>query len=92
MSKAVIWQYYSFIVSRKEKLTNMLISEIIFLKAKLKNSKDIGEINHVKDGLEKLEYLLNKLKEYDLDMSKEDFDNILVFIYQIFEDIALHLE
>ena len=52
MSKAVIWQNNGFILSRKEKLTNMLISEIIFLKAKLKNSKDVGEINHLKYGLD----------------------------------------
>lgn len=92
MSKAVIWQNNGFILSRKEKLTNMLISEIIFLKAKLKNSKDVGEINHLKYGLDKLEYLLNNLKVYGLDMPEKDFDKILMLIYHIFKDIALHLE
>jgi len=92
MSKALIWQYDGFIQSRKEKLTNMLISEIIFLNTKLRKSKDVGEINHLKYGLDKLEYLLNKLKKYGSDMPEKDFDKILMLIYQIFKDIALNLE
>jgi len=92
MSKAVFWQYNSFIKSRKEKLTKMLISEIIFLKAKLRKNKDVGEINHLKYGLDKLDYLLNKLKKYGSDIPEKDFDKILMFIYQIFKDIALNLE
>ncbi|MBA7529943.1 hypothetical protein ES705_22144 [subsurface metagenome] len=92
MSKALIWQYNGFIQSRKEKLTNMLISEIIFLKTKLKKSKDAGKINHLKYGLDKLEYLLNKLKKYGSDMPEKDFDKIILFIYQIFKDIAQSLE
>ncbi len=92
MSKAIIWQYNDFIQSRKDKLTNMLISEIIFLKTKLKKPQNIGKINHLKYGLDKLEYLLNKLKIYGSNMPEKDFDKILMFIYQIFKDIALNLE
>lgn len=92
MSKAIIWQYNDFIQSRKDKLTNMLISEIIFLKTKLKKPQNIGKINQLKYGLDKLEYLLNKLKIYGSNMPEKDFDKILMFIYQIFKDIALNLE
>jgi len=70
----------------------MLISEIIFLKTKLKKSNDAGKINPLKYGLDKLEYLLNKLKIYGSNMPEKDFDKILMFIYQIFKDIALNLE
>ena len=70
----------------------MLISEIIFLKTKLKKSNDEGKINFLKYGLDKLDYLLNKLKKYGSDMPEKDFDKILMFIYQIFKDIALNLE
>ena len=76
MSKVAIWQYNDFIQSRKEKLTSMLISEIIFLKAKLKKPQNIGKINHLKYGLDKLEYLLNKLKIYASDMPEKDFDTL----------------
>ena len=92
MIKALIWQYNGFIQSREEKLTKMLISEVIFLKAKLRKNKDVDEINHLKYGLDKLDYLLNKLKKYGSDIPKKDFDKILMFIYQIFKDIALNLE
>ena len=32
------------------------------------------------------------LKKYGLDMPEKDFDKILMLIYRIFKDIALHLE
>ena len=32
------------------------------------------------------------LKKYGSDISEKDFDKILMFIYQILKDIALHLE
>ncbi|MFX0164805.1 MAG: hypothetical protein ACFE9V_05740 [Candidatus Hodarchaeota archaeon] len=92
MSKASIWQYNDFIQSRKEKLTSMLISEIIFLRSKLNKGKNISEINHLQYGLDKLEYLLNKLRIYGSDMPEKDFDVILIYIYQIFKDIAMNLE
>ena len=92
MSKVAIWQYTDFIQSRKEKLTNMLISEIIFLKAKLKKPQNAGKINHLKYGLDKLEYLLNKLKIYGSDIPEKDFDKIIMLIYQIFKEIASNLE
>ncbi|MFX1346126.1 MAG: hypothetical protein ACFFAI_13525 [Promethearchaeota archaeon] len=92
MSKVLIWQYDDFIQSRKEKLSNMLISEIIFLKFNLNKNRNLDEINHLKYGLDKLEYLLNKLKKYGSDMPEKDFDQILLYIYQIFRDIAVNLE
>ncbi|MFW9877549.1 MAG: hypothetical protein ACFFG0_31055 [Candidatus Thorarchaeota archaeon] len=92
MSKSSIWQYNDFIQSRKEKLTNMFISEIIFLRDKLNRGKNLGEVNHLQYGLDKLEYILNKLRIYGSDMPEKDFDKILLFIYQIFKDIALNLE
>ncbi|MHA2008769.1 MAG: hypothetical protein ACXABO_20360 [Promethearchaeota archaeon] len=92
MSKAVIWRYDNFIQSRKEKLTNMLLSEIIFLKTKLNNTNDSNEENYLKYGLDKLEYLLNKLEKYSQDIPETDFDKIILFIYQIFKDLAQSLE
>ena len=76
MSKAIFWLYNEFIQSRKNKLVNMLISEIIFLKTRVKRAKNNDEINYLKKALDKLDYLLNKLKKYSSDMSEEDFDKI----------------
>ncbi|MFX0134498.1 MAG: hypothetical protein ACFFDN_12735 [Candidatus Hodarchaeota archaeon] len=92
MSKAIIWQYKNFIQSRKEKLVSMLLSEIIFLKTRFNRVKNKDELNHLKNALDRLEYLLNKLSEYSLDMPEEDFDKILMLIYRIFRDITDNLE
>lgn len=92
MSKSIIWQYDEFIKSRKEKLTNMLISEIIFLKKKFKEAKNKDELDSLKTALDKLEYLLNMLKDNSSDIPEEDFDRIVMLIYQIFKDIAESLE
>ena len=91
MSKALIWHYNEFIQSRKEKLVNMLFSEIIFLKTRFERANNKDELNHLKKGLDKLEYLLNTLKKNSSDMPEEDFDKIIMLVYHIFKDIAENL-
>jgi len=92
MSKAILWQYNDYIQSRKEKLVNMLISEIIFLKARFKSAKKGDEISYLKHALDKLDYLLNKLKESSFEIPEKDFDKMVLLIYHIFRDIADNLE
>ena len=92
MSKAIIWQYKEFVQSRKEKIVNMLISEIIFLKSRFKRAQNKDELLSLKKALEKLDYLLNALKSKSSIISEEDFDKIVMLIYQIFKDIADNLE
>ncbi|MHA2326283.1 MAG: hypothetical protein ACXACB_12830, partial [Promethearchaeota archaeon] len=62
------------------------------LKTKLNNTNDSNEENYLKYGLDKLEYLLNKLEKYSQDIPETDFDKIILFIYQIFKDLAQSLE
>jgi len=92
MSKAIFWQYNQLVESRKEKLANMLISEIIFLKTRVKRANNKDEISYLKNALDKLDYLLNKLKNNSSDMPEGDFDKIIMLIYQIFKDVADNLE
>ena len=92
MIKATFWQYNEFIQSRKEKLVNMLISEIIFLKTRLNKTNNKSHKNHLAQALEKLDYLLNKLKNHSSSMPEEDFDKIILIIYKIFKDIVDNLE
>jgi len=92
MSKAMVWHYSEFIKSRKEKLVTMLISEIIFLKMRYKSAKNKNEIYYLKTALDKLDYLLNMLKNNSSDMSEEDFDKMIMLIYQIFKNIADNLD
>jgi hypothetical protein len=92
MSEVLIWQYNEFIQSRKEKLVNMLISEIIFLKTCFKKAKNKDEVSYLKIALDKLEYLLNRLKENSIKMSEKDFDKVIILIYRIFKDITENLK
>ena len=92
MSKSIKWQYNEFIQSRKDKLINMLISEIIFLKTKLRSAKNNEEISYLKIALDKLNYLLNKLKENSIEIAEKDFENVIMMIYHIFKEIAIKLE
>lgn len=91
MSKTIKCQFKDFFQSRKEKLTNMLISEIVFLKANIKKDKNTSNLHYLRDGLDKLEYLLNNLRKYSSAMLEEDFDKILIMIYHIFQNIADNL-
>ncbi len=92
MSKTILWQDNVFIESRKEKLVNMLISEIIFLKTRVKRANIMDEISYLNTALNKLDYLLNKLKNNSADISEEDFDKIIMIIYHIFKEITNKLE
>lgn len=92
MSKAKFWQSTEFIQSRKEKLVNMLISEIIFLKTRINKTINEDQMKPLAKALDKLDYLLNMLKLDSSDMPEEDFDKIVMIIYKIFKDIVENLE
>ncbi len=92
MSETLILQYNEFIQSRKVKLINVLVSEIIFLKANFNKAKNRDDSYHLKYALEKLGDLLNKLKYHSSDMQEKDFDEILIVTYHLFKDIAMNLE
>ncbi len=92
MNKTILWQYNDFIKSRKEKLVNMLISEIIFLKTKISKAQNDNEVKELKIALNRLEYLLRKLKETGSNLPETYFDKIIILIYGIFKNIAEKLE
>ncbi|TFG16388.1 MAG: hypothetical protein EU531_06585 [Promethearchaeota archaeon] len=92
MSKIIKWQYDEFFQDRRVKLINILLSEVIFLKTHLKRSELPSEKYYIREALEKLEYLLEILKNNETCLSDADFDKIVNFIYQIFQDIAKKLE
>jgi len=94
MSKVDKWKYNDFFGDqlRREKLVNILLSEIIFLKKQIKTYKLNDHQNCIKTALGKLEYLLEILKNNETCLSDDDFDKIINFIYQIFNNIAKELE
>ena len=89
MSRVINWQYDDLFRSRKEKLINMLISEIIFLKNK---SRSTNKQEFIEKALIKLEYLLNVLNRNNTDLSEKDFNKVILLIYNIFRGITEKLE
>ncbi len=91
MSKVIKWQYSDFFEPRREKLVNILLSEIIFLKSHIKKSNIGNKTQYLEIALDKLEYLLDTLKKSDFDLSDKDFDKVVMIIYQVFEEITNQL-
>jgi len=89
MSRVINWQYDDLFRSRKEKLINMLISEIIFLKNK---SRSTNHQEFIEMALIKLEYLLNIINRNNIDLSEKDFNKVVLLIYNIFRSITEKLE
>jgi len=92
MSKVIKWQYSDFFEPRREKLVNLLLSEIIFLKSHLKKLTLNEKTEGIEIALDKLDYLLNTLKNNDTELSDKDFDKVVLIIYQIFQEIVNKLE
>ncbi|MFX0033891.1 MAG: hypothetical protein ACFE8E_12780 [Candidatus Hodarchaeota archaeon] len=94
MSKVTKWKYNDFFGNqlRREKLINILLCEIIFIKTQIKKYNLDDKENNINEALKKLEYLLNVLKNNDTILSDTDFDKIIMFIHEIFKDIVETLE
>ncbi len=88
MSKVIKWQYSDFFEPRRDKLVNILLSEIIFLKSHIKKSNISKKNQCLEIALDKLEYLLDTLKKSDIDLSDKDFDKVIMIIYHVFEEIT----
>ncbi|NHJ21494.1 MAG: hypothetical protein EAX91_11160 [Candidatus Lokiarchaeota archaeon] len=92
MSKVTKWQYSDLFEPRREKLVNLLLSEIIFLKSELKKASITEETKSLKNALNKLNYILNTLKNNDTELSDEDFDKVILIIYHVFQEIVNKLQ
>jgi len=71
---------------------NLLLSEIIFLKSHLKKLTLNKKTVSIEIALDKLDYLLNALKNNDTELSDKDFDKVVLIIYHIFQEIINKLE
>jgi hypothetical protein len=92
MSKVIKWQYPDLFEPRRDKLVNLLLSEIIFLRSHLKKHTLDKKTESIEIALNKLDFLLNTLKNNDTELSDKDFDKVVLIIYQIFQEIVKKLE
>jgi len=65
----------------------MLLNEIIFLKNQCKKCES-DQRKWIEVALEKLEYLLNMLKNNEQDVTEEDFNSTIMIVYDIFREIT----
>ncbi|MEJ2294466.1 MAG: hypothetical protein P8Y23_06810, partial [Candidatus Lokiarchaeota archaeon] len=77
MSKIIRWEYKDFFQDRRVKLINLLLSEVIFLKTHYSKAECDFEKDQLENALEKLEYLLQVLKNNETCLSEADFDKII---------------
>ena len=92
MSKVQKWQFNDLFESRREKLINLLLTEIIFLKSKCKKVSDKRIEEYLEIALNKLDFTLNVLKNYEHELNDNDYDKIILIIYNIFRDTLERLE
>jgi len=92
MNKIGIWQLSDFYQSRREKIINLLLSEIIFLKNYVKQIHSESQQSQFESGLEKLDYILGLLKKTEGELPEESFDSIISLVYNILKEIVIKLE
>jgi len=92
MSKVQKWQFNDLFESRRDKLINLLLSEIIFLKSKCKKVSNKNNEEYLEIALKKLDFTLNVLKNYEHELNDHDYDKIIQIIYNIFRDTSDKLE
>ena len=89
MSQLDKWQFREFYYNDREKIIQILTSEIIFLEHCLSKVKKRKEKKIIKKAYRKLESLLNvQLEQMHDNMSKKDYGNITSIIFQIFNKVV----
>ena len=63
-----------------------------FLKSHINKSKILNEQQYLKKALNKLEYTLSLLKNFEKDLSDEEFDKFIKIIYEIIKEIVVNIE
>ena len=92
MSKVQKWEFSDFFVSRREKLINLLLSEIIFLKSRVKclSSKEQQDLCNL--ALEKLNYIMDTIKRSEKEINEQEFDFIINLVHNILKVIISEIE
>ena len=89
MSQLDKWQFREFFQNDREKVIQLLISEMIFLNHCLRKAKKRKERRIIKKTFKKLEKLLIAQQgQLDVNLSEEDYKNIISTIIQAFNDVV----
>jgi len=89
MSQLDKCQFREFFQNDREKVIQLLISEIIFLNHCLRKAKKRKERGIIKKTCKKLEQLLIAQQgQLDVNLSEEDYKNIISIIIQAFNNVV----
>ena len=92
MSKIQKWEFFDFFSSRRDKLVNLLLSEIIFLKSRVKCLSSIEQRDLCNLALEKLNYILDSIKRSEREIDEQEFDFIINLVHNILKVIISEIE
>jgi len=85
MSQLYRWQFKDFFQNDREKIIQLLISEIVFLNHCFNKAKKRKERKIIKKTCKKLEKLLIAQQgQLDVNLSEEDYKNVILIIIQAF--------
>lgn len=92
MSKVQKWEFSDFFASRRDKLVNLLLSEIIFLKSRVKGLSSKEQQDSCSLALEKLNYILDTIKRSEQEIDEQEFDFIINLVHNIIKVIISEIE
>ena len=89
MSQLYKWQFKDFFQNDREKLIQLLISEIVFLDFCFNKAKKRKERKIIKRAYKKLEILLiTQQGQLDVNLLEDDYKNIILTIIQVFSRVV----
>ena len=89
MSQLYKWQFKEFFNNGREKVIQLLLSEIVFLNHCLNKAKKRKEKKIIKEACETLEELLiAQQRQFYVSLLEEDYKNIILIIIQVFNKVV----
>ena len=89
MSQLYKWQFKEFFNNGREKIIQLLLSEIVFLNHCLNKAKKRKEKKIIKEACETLEELLiAQQRQFYVNLLEEDYKNVILIIIQAFNRVV----
>ena len=89
MSQLYKWQFKEFFNNGREKIIQLLLSEIVFLNHCLNKAKKRKEKKIIKEACETLEELLiAQQRQFYVNLLEEDSKNVILIIIQAFNRVV----
>ncbi len=89
MSQLYKWQFKEFFHNGREKVIQLLLSEIVFLNHCLNKAKKRKERRIIKEACETLEKLLiAQQRQFYVNLLEEDYKNVILIIIQVFNKVV----